>query len=365
MTVGASISNGRLSVHAGGKSYQILDTDPRFSKVVKLLKEGATESKLVEALDIVKHVEKVAVKSGMAKTVEFVDGVIKFNGETSANFMALRIVEHAKNNLPFKPLLNCFSRLMNNPSYRSREQFGKFMEHKSLPVTPEGMVLAYKAIRNDWTDKHTGKINNKIGAEITMDRGLIDDDPNSHCSRGLHVGSLEYVRGFANGGDRIVVVMFDPADAVSVPNDHNCTKMRVCKYTVVEEFKTELTGCIHNSDTSVYCGQTDHTDDGDDDYDADEVQSSLDEDSSNLCVNCNCECPPDDDFCSDDCEDEYNEEDYEDEDDVLPDNGKCCRGDCGSAKSTNTIDVMVLGKKPNGQNYHNVRNKLGRFAKKN
>lgn len=37
----------------------------------------------------------------------------------------------------------------------------------------------------------------------------------------VHVGSLEYVRGFASGygsegGDRIVIVEFDPADAVSV-----------------------------------------------------------------------------------------------------------------------------------------------------
>lgn len=321
MTVGASLSNGRLSVHAGGKSYQILESDERFNRVIKLLNNGGTEQAIVNALDIVKHVQHVTAKAGLGKVTIEGDQVL-FDGKVSGNFIAHRIVEFAKRNLPFKPLMKCLERLMNNPSYNSREQFGKFMEHKSLPVTDDGMVLAYKAITNDWKDKHTKTIDNRIGAEVTMDRTLIDDNPNSACSKGLHVGALEYVKGFANGNDRIVIVMFDPADSVSVPTDANFTKMRVCKYKVIAEFKEELNNEVYNNDASEYDGSVSD----DDYYDEGDVESSFDD----------------------------TEEGY---DDVLPDNNKCCRGDCGSGQAT-------LGVKPNGKAYHNCRDASGRFKKK-
>lgn len=328
MTVGAILSNGRLSVCAGNKTYQILESDERFNRVIKLLNSGATEQSIVNALDIVKHIKHITAKAGLGKVTIEGDQVL-FDGKVSCNFIAKRIIEHAKNNLPFKPLMKCLERLMNNPSYNSREQFGKFMEHKSLPVTEDGMVLAYKAITNDWKDKHTKTIDNRIGAEITMDRALIDDNPNSACSKGLHVGALEYVRNFAQGDDRIVIVMLDPADSVSVPTDANFTKMRVCKYKVISEFKEELNNNLYKNDASEY----DNSISDDDYYDEDDVQSSYDDEEEDL----------DDAVCMDD---------------IIPDNGKCCRGDCGTASCGN------LGVKPNGQNYHNVRNKLGRFAKK-
>ena len=326
MTVGAMFSNGRLAIHAGGKSYQILETDARFKTVIKLLENHATEDKLVEALDTVRLVERRVEKAGLGK-VEIKDGQVLINGVACHNAVSRRIVEFAEKQLPFKPLVNFLVRLMANPSFKSREQLYSFLEHRSLPITDDGMVLAYKAIKNNWTDKHTGTFDNRIGATPEMKREDVDDESSNHCSKGLHVGTLEYVTTFKSGNDRVVLVMFDPADAVSVPTDENFTKLRVWKYKVVEEFKQELTEPLYNADGSTYDGQ-------DDEYDYDEY------------------------------EDQGYDED-EDEDDVLPDNGKCCRGDCGSGQATIKQGLnSFLGVKPNGQVFHNKRNTIGRFAKK-
>jgi hypothetical protein len=61
----------------------------------------------------------------------------------------------------------------------------------------------------------------------------------------VHVGSLEYVRGFAcgygtEGGDRIVIVKVNPADVVSVPYDCQNQKVRTCKYEVLREYTGPL-----------------------------------------------------------------------------------------------------------------------------
>lgn len=329
MTVGAMFSNGRLSVHAGGKSYQILESDGRFKRVIKLLENHATEAQLVEALDAVKHVERQVSKAGIGK-VEIKNGQVYLNGEVCHNAVAKRIIEFAEKQLPFKPLTNFLVRLMANPSFKSREQLYKFLEHKSLPITEDGMVLAYKAIKDDWTDKHTGKIDNSLGRTVEMDRSLIDDDPDNHCSTGLHVGALSYVNGFKSGHDRVVLVSFDPTDAVSVPKDANFEKLRVCKYKVVEEFKQELVEPLYNNDASSYNQDDDY-------YDEDDVESYDDED----------------------------EEDDEEYENIIPDNGKCCRGDCGSGQATIKQGLNdFLGVKPSGQGFHNKRDTFGRFTKK-
>jgi len=79
-----------------------------------------------------------------------------------------------------------------------------------------------------------------IGDAPTMQRHNVDDDANVGCSYGFHVGSLEYVRDFASGNDRIVIVEVSPADIVSVPHDCAHMKVRVCRYKVVAEYTGPL-----------------------------------------------------------------------------------------------------------------------------
>jgi hypothetical protein len=102
-----------------------------------------------------------------------------------------------------------------------------------LPITPDGSFLAYKKIRQDYTDCHTGKMNNSVGQVVEMERNKVDDDQNQTCSTGLHFCSRDYLNHF--GGERIVIVKINPRDVVSIPNDYNDSKGRACRYEVVDE----------------------------------------------------------------------------------------------------------------------------------
>ncbi len=136
-----------------------------------------------------------------------------------------------------QPLARFFERLDRNPSFRSRTQLFDFIKHLDIKIESGGTFLAYKAVRDDLLDKHSGTIRNVPGEVVTMPRNQISDDPAMHCHYGLHVGAKYYAtQWFYSDGDRVVIVRVDPEHVVCVPNDHSGQKMRVCQYEVVGEF---------------------------------------------------------------------------------------------------------------------------------
>ena len=134
------------------------------------------------------------------------------------------------------PIANFMERLLKNPSFRVREQLFAFLEFGEVPITPEGTFLAYKAVRANFYDIHSGKFFNGVGAVVKMPRSEVDDDPNRTCSAGLHVCSFKYLPSFSHADGHVMVCEVDPANVVSIPADYNNTKMRTCEYTVISEW---------------------------------------------------------------------------------------------------------------------------------
>lgn len=335
MSLGMIAGDGYITIYINSKPYQINSDDERYAKVVKLLsnKQGWPEDKvvkeLVKVLDTIaglkKKLEKLPVK------LEFTGDAILNNGVPLHGVVVDRILEFASAGLPFDPLMKFLERMMANPSSESREELYDFLVHRHLPITPDGMVLAYKAVRGDFYDKHSGTIKNEVGSVIEISRDKVDPDRRNECSYGLHVGAIEYVRNFATSSeDKILLVEFDPADAVAVPKDHNFTKLRVARYRVVKVldrdevldkplYKTEPTNAVPYND--------DYEDNWDDEYDYDD----------------------------------------EDEDDVdIDDVVVTPTPNCGCAKCADDQPVVAnyVGKKPSGQSYWNKRDAYGRFTKK-
>lgn len=151
--------------------------------------------------------------------------------------LTTRLIEMIRNDLPVDPLVNFISNLMQNPSNRALRELYRFMEHNMLPITSDGYFLAYKRVRDDYTDVHSGTFNNRPGEYVSIPRNQVDDDANNTCSHGLHFCSREYLDYF--GGSRIVIVKINPADVVSIPVDYNNSKGRTCAYTVIQELEVD------------------------------------------------------------------------------------------------------------------------------
>jgi hypothetical protein len=152
-----------------------------------------------------------------------------------ASVLADRIVSMYQDGFPIEPMVKFMENLMENPSKRAVDELYGFLEKGNLPITPDGHFLAYKKVRKDYLDIHSGTMDNSVGKVVEMERNTVDDDKNNTCSTGLHFCSLAYLDHFGGADSRVVVVKINPRDVVSIPADYNATKGRACRYEVIDE----------------------------------------------------------------------------------------------------------------------------------
>jgi len=198
------------------------------------------------------------------------NNAVFYKGEEVHNHVVDRILSFLREGLPYKPLVNFLDKLLANPSRRAVSELYPFLEHKNMPLTPEGNFLAYKSVRADWTDHRTGTIDNSVGALIPrMERNQVCDDANIGCSRGYHAGSLEYAQSFGGEGTHLLIVEINPADVVSIPLDCNCQKLRCSFYKVVGTFERPLSEALNTQYSPIYPTNTDAMDNEDYEDDVD------------------------------------------------------------------------------------------------
>ena len=227
-------SQGNWTVVTDNKSYQFGPSHPEYMSLVECVRSGDA-TQMVELIDTGSKIENWSNGS-----FRFQDGVLYYVDEQVHSAITNRIVEMIKQNFDVDPILNFLKRLYQNPSYRAIHELYEFLSHKFLPITPEGYFLAYKAVKRDFTDKYSGKMNNSVGEMVSMPRFRVDDNCDIGCSQGLHVGAIDYVKSYGSAGDKVVICKIDPADVVSVPLDSDHQKLRCCKYEVVGEYDGEL-----------------------------------------------------------------------------------------------------------------------------
>ena len=263
-----------ISMVINGKQYNVNNSDQNYNNVIALLTDitmEGREDKLLALLD-----KKVAVETYFqnAEGVEVRNDGIWYEGEQVHNVVVDRIFSFMKANLPFQPMLNFLTKLLQNPSYTSQQQLFYFLEHSSLPICEDGDFLAYKAVTANFLDKHSQKYDNSIGKIVTMPRSRVDDDRETGCSKGLHAGTIGYVRDFASETDKKIIVKINPADVVSVPRDCSNQKLRCCRSEVIREFVDEMQFDLAKNDGEKYSDASYNG--NDDDYDDDDAHDDYD-----------------------------------------------------------------------------------------
>ena len=250
------LTDESLTVVVNGKSLTMESSNPSFKEAKLAIANEQWDD--IEALFDTSQ----AVVNFSDGNVKVTDGAVFYRDEAVHNHVVDRILDFMREGLPYKPLIRFLDKLMDNPSRRATNELYAFLEHKSMPLTPDGNFLAYKGVKDDYTDWHTGNFSNQIGETLEMNRNGVCDDSNLGCSSGFHAGSLEYARGYGNGG-HLMIVEISPADVVSVPLDCDCQKLRTSKYKVVSHFEKKLENTLCD-DYSDY----DYGDDDDESYDS-------------------------------------------------------------------------------------------------
>lgn len=272
-----SKTNDVLTVFIDGKIHTVNKDDSRFADAWSAVKAN-DEEKLKLVIDN-KYIESLVNQAMLTNGVSVVDGRVFYNGVEQSNVLVKKIQTFIHDGAPIEHLIAALNKFMQNPSLqlpdsnvlgmlgltqakaeRLRDDlvngFWSFVDHENLPVTPEGNILAYKRVRDDYYSTKSGDLEllqgksneegyiyNGVGETIECKRQDVNPDRNQVCSYGLHVGCLNYAGpsgAYSQYGDRTVIVEFSPEDVVSVPTDYNCEKLRLCKYKVIGEFEKPL-----------------------------------------------------------------------------------------------------------------------------
>ena len=245
MTYSYLITNKAITVTFGdGSTRTIPASDRSYADAVKAVASKVPESRLLQIIDRPRTIAAWSGGSVVAKGNQVLcktpDGLVPV-----PDCLVTVLQEFVENDWPVLPFCRFIYRLMQNTSRRSVETLYGYIQNYGITITESGKLRGYKAVTWDFKDKHTGTVDNSIGAKPNMSRNLVDDDPDRGCSVGFHWGCIEYVMSFARnfgqpGGDRIILVEVDPADVVCVPYDCSCGKVRCNTYEVVSEYAGEL-----------------------------------------------------------------------------------------------------------------------------
>jgi hypothetical protein len=306
MVVSARIVNpdplsGFITVVLDGERHSINAGNGMFSKALEAFKVNDWDAFIGCVNPTIRLKSLYASYEG----IEVKDGNLYVFDEPVHSTLATRVLSFLEAGLDCVHLFKFILKLNLNPSKRAVDELYTFLEHRALPITDNGNFLAYKAVREDYTDKYTGKFLNTIDAVLEMPRNKVDDDKNVGCSYGFHAGTVEYAKDFMGREGHLMIVEINPADVVSIPTDCQFQKLRTSKYKVVGEYEIDLTDPLYASRFET--DQDGDVDLWDDDSD-DEVCSDCLEESYGNCNNCDCcegccDCSEDDDSEEDDDED--------------------------------------------------------------
>jgi hypothetical protein len=227
------IQGSNVTVVIDGKPHTVAKTHVSYQKVVDAIKanEWDTVKSIIDPI-------KVVLNYG-AGNISIKGDTLYWKGEPFAGVMATRMIQMLEDGFSIEPMVLFMHNLLKNPSKRSVDELYGFLEKNSLPITPDGHFLAYKKVRNDFLDIHSGTMDNSPGTIVEMERFKVDDNKDQTCSTGLHFCGMSYLDHFGSYDSRTVIVKIDPADVVSIPSDYNGAKGRACRYEVIGELGVE------------------------------------------------------------------------------------------------------------------------------
>ena len=225
------IQGDNVVVVIDNKPHTINKTHITYQKVVDAIKAGDWDA-VKESIEP----KKVVLNYGKGN-VSIQGETLFWKGTELHTTLAVKMIEMLKEGFPIEPMVMFMDNLYQNPSKRAVDELYGFLEKGNLPITPDGHFLAYKKVRANYLDVHSGTMDNSIGQIVEMERFNVDDNKDNTCSTGLHFCSREYLNNF--GGERTVIVKINPRDVVSIPSDYNATKGRACRYEVVGEIDAD------------------------------------------------------------------------------------------------------------------------------
>jgi hypothetical protein len=230
-----------ITVIFNGKPNQIDKKHANYGEIKKIITEnqkaGKIRSSKLEEIRLL-----IDVKAGLANSSKgrvTVDGQkVLIDGHTVVGRLANRLIAavNSKNQKDIDRFCAFHTKIVNaKNSGKLIARLFDFVDQRGLGLHDDGDIIAFKVVRFNFKDKHTGTMDNSVGKIVTMPREQVNDNDNQTCSTGLHVCAPSYISSFGGGNDKLVACKVRPEDFVSIPTDYSSAKARTCRYEVISE----------------------------------------------------------------------------------------------------------------------------------
>jgi hypothetical protein len=216
-----AITENNITVNFDNQTHIMSRTDPLADKLIQALREGRKDD-IPGLISAAKRIERYGQGDFVVR-----DGQIFVNGQPVHEVLSRKILKFQAEGLPHQPLVKFAANLQKNPSFRAVNELFQFLEKNDHPITDDGNFIAYKKVREDFKDVHTGTFDNSPGQVVEMPRNQVNENSAETCSHGLHAANYAYASSFYSGG-LMLELEINPADVVSIPVDYDQAKMRVC-----------------------------------------------------------------------------------------------------------------------------------------
>ncbi len=241
-----------ITVFVDGEDMPLVahSTHPNFDRILAAVSDGEVEN-LATLFDPSNMVSERFER--LTDRISVNGGMVYLDMDPVDNSLAKHIVRMLdENDNAWKGLVAFLENVQMNPNEHSREQLYDWLNASEFTITPAGEIVGYKGVAkcpdgkllSVWQGSAivngvsvSGHIANDIGNVVEMPRGNVTHDPASTCNVGLHVGTFNYAKGYAQGA--MLEVHVNPRDVVSVPTDASGEKVRVCRYKVVGVIEQE------------------------------------------------------------------------------------------------------------------------------
>lgn len=240
--VATCLTDQNITVYMDGAQHIMSRSSPSFPLLLSALREERYE----DALALLKPTPRLDtyIKPPAVADGEFAvrDGLVYLGGEPFSEEVSRKVIAMEAVGLGAEPLRAFLRKVRRNPSASAQRELLLFCIANSFMIHTSGAVVAYKRVRDNYTDGHSGTINNRVGQVVSMPRHQVDDRRDHTCSFGLHFAALQYARDTSGFNGPIMVILVDPEDVVSIPEDYSNQKGRCCRYEVIGELRDSTVG---------------------------------------------------------------------------------------------------------------------------
>lgn len=235
---GYDISNTGLMFVADGRPFSVDQTHPNYGKIREFLLAGRPAEELVALAD-----NRVFIQGKTFGLVTVGSDAVWYKTTQLNGWLIDKLMRMIADDVDVTPWACLLDNLMKNPDPQVHERLPLFLEQANMPITKDGHFLAWRLVKDDYWDAHTGNtFECKPGTVIKMDRDHCDPDPHQTCSSGIHIAAFGYLGnyGLRSNDRRCMLVKTNPEHVVAVPTDYSNQKLRCCETLILREVEKSL-----------------------------------------------------------------------------------------------------------------------------